>query len=117
MYKIPLRRVCAIIVAMEKAISITYSECVFVASVTQHSMRSAPYTYFHMWLFRLYQIFTLSQKWMIFEKKNVTEYKNCVLIFYKILSETFPVQISIRRNITINAHSPSRKALVILLVF
>jgi hypothetical protein len=38
-YNVTLRRVCATIVAVEKAITITYSECAYVVLVIQHAMR------------------------------------------------------------------------------
>jgi hypothetical protein len=39
-YNVALRRVRAIIVALEKKISITYTECVFVALGKQHAIRN-----------------------------------------------------------------------------
>ena len=38
-YKITLRGVGKTIIALEKSISVTYSECVFVALCTQHAIR------------------------------------------------------------------------------
>ena len=38
-YNVTLRRLRSTIFCSEKAISITYSECVFVALVTQYAMR------------------------------------------------------------------------------
>ena len=39
-----------------KVTNITFSECVFIALVTQHTVRM-PLIYFHLWPVRLYQIF------------------------------------------------------------
>jgi hypothetical protein len=55
---VTLRRVRATIVAVEKLVSITYPEFVFVALVIQHAMRLRRIV---MWPARLYNIcFTLS---------------------------------------------------------
>ena len=53
--------------------SITYSECMFVALVTQYVMRKRLMPHFP----------TLCINGTIFEKRNVIEYKLCLLIFSK----------------------------------
>ena len=65
-----------------KAISITYSECVFVALVIQHA-NACTILYCHTWPVRLYNIFfTLSDKRFYFRKKKVIEYKMCFDFIY-----------------------------------
>jgi hypothetical protein len=62
-----------------KAIRITYSDCVFVASVIQHAIAHVQYS--HLWPVRLNRIFSYYIiKGAIFEK-NIVEHKMCVLIF------------------------------------
>jgi hypothetical protein len=64
-----------------KAISITYSECVFVALVIQLEKANAPCYIVICGLSDSTGFFTLSHKRHDIRKK-VTEYKMCVSIFY-----------------------------------
>ena len=75
-----MRGVRATIVAVEKAISAKYSDCVFVVLVIQHATRMrriilSPVTYPALQNFS-----TLSHKRHDF-RKTVTEHKMCILIF------------------------------------
>ena len=87
-YNVTLTSTHATTVAVEKSISITYSEHVFVASGIQHTM--------HMWLARLYNIlphYLINSK-LLKKKKKLYNIK-CILIS----STTFVWNISIlRRN-------------------
>ena len=72
------RRVLATIVGSGKANTITYSECVFVASGIQHDNAHAPYC--HLWPVRFNIFSILSHKRHDFGKEIVIEHKMCVLI-------------------------------------
>jgi hypothetical protein len=69
-----------------KSISITYSDCVFVAYVIQHAMCMC-----HIVIYGLpdCKIFFHISQTARFSKKKVIEHKMCVLIFSAILCETF----------------------------
>jgi hypothetical protein len=84
----------------EKAISVTYSGCVFVALVIQQAI-SLP------------NFFTLPHKRHDF-LKNIIEYKMCVLIFSTTLSKIFLIVRRSERYILITAHTSSCKVPVIL---
>jgi hypothetical protein len=72
-----------------KAISITYSECVFVALGIQHSMRLRYVVIYGLCGFTVF--FYILHKQHDFRKKKM-EYEVCVLIFCTTLTETFSFQ-------------------------
>jgi len=97
-----------------QAISITYSECVFVALFKQQSKRmrriiqssvvcpAAPY------------FSTLARKLYDFRGKKFIEHKMCILIFSTTLSTTFLILRRIQPDIIINVCKYSGKVPVII---
>jgi hypothetical protein len=100
-----------------KAISITYSECVFVALIIRHAMSmrriilsSAAYS----------GCTNLLQRYLIngtILGRKVIERKMCVWISSTFLSETFLILRRIQRGIIIHVHRSSCKVPVILVGF
>jgi hypothetical protein len=81
-----------------KAVSVTCSECVFVALVIQHAMRLRR-LYCHLWPGRLYHVFPhFLVNDTIFRRKLIG-YKFWVVISLKILSENFLILPVIQRDI------------------
>ena len=91
MYNVKLGHVHTTIVAVEKAISITCSVCVFVDLGIQHAMHIPHYHLWPAWLYNIFPLYLIQGK--IFEQK-VTEHKMCVLIF----STTFVCNIFCSKN-------------------
>jgi hypothetical protein len=98
-----------------KAINVTYSECVFVALIIQHSKRMRPITLPFVACPDLPYFSTLSNKRHDFLKK-VIQHEMCVLIFSTTLSETFLILRRTQRDI-IKAQTSSYKVPVILVRF
>jgi len=91
--------------------------CMSVVLVTQHAI-SMRVMYFHLWPFRLYNIF---QHYLIndtiFLYKKIIEERTSVLILSTNLSEIFLILRKIQRRIVINVHRSSYKVPVILVIF
>jgi len=97
---------------VEKAISITYSESVLVALGIQHAMRMSRVKLSSV-TFPVLSYFTaLSQKRNDF-RKNVIEYKMCVLVFSATFPEIFLILRRTPRDI-INLQRSSCRQPVIL---
>jgi hypothetical protein len=96
-----------------KAISITYFECVSVASDIQRAKRMRRIILLSVACPAVPYFPTLSHKRHGF-RKNVIEHKICVLIFSKLLSETFLILRRIQLDITINVFRSSCHVHVIL---
>jgi hypothetical protein len=79
-----MKRVRVTFVAIEKAVSITYSECAFAALVIRHAKRMSHATVSHV-ACRLCRIFShYHTNGTIFREKKLLNIK-CVLIFYTYL--------------------------------
>jgi hypothetical protein len=96
-----------------KATSMTYSETVFVASVSQHAMSKCHIILSPVSCLALPYFSALANKWHDFQKK-VTEHKMDVLIFLQLLSETFHILRRIQGGSIINIPTTSRKVPVII---
>ena len=89
MYNITLRHIRATITAVEKATSITYSECVFVVLGIQHAMRMRHTVICGLSGSTIFLHIISLMAWLkkkIIKKKYIyiyiyTEHKMCVLIF------------------------------------
>ena len=69
-YNVILRSAGLTTVTMDRAISITYSECVFVDLVTQHEMRMRHVIMSPVACPTVQNVSTLSQKWHAFRGEN-----------------------------------------------
>jgi hypothetical protein len=98
------------------AIIVAYSECLFVALVTQHARRMCHIISSYVGYSAPPYFSTLSHKRHDF-RKNFTENRHCVLIFSSSLSEIFFVLRMIERNIIININRTSCKVPIILVRF
>jgi hypothetical protein len=76
-----LKRVRVNVVAVEKAINITYSECVFVALIIQHTKHTHRTILSSVAWLALPHFSTLPQSRHDF-RENVVDHKTCVLISY-----------------------------------
>jgi hypothetical protein len=70
-------------------ISITYSECVFVALGAQHAMRMPPTILSSLAFPALKYFSTLSYKWHDFRRKKLLNIKRVLRFSLKLLSKTF----------------------------
>ena len=99
-----------------KTISITYSECVFVALFNQHE-KCIPVLYCHLWPVWLYRILpNYLIKRQNFRSK-ILEHKKCILILSTNLSEIVFILRRIKLYITINTRRSSRKVTVFFVRF
>jgi hypothetical protein len=99
-----------------KAISITYSECVYVALIMQHAKRMRRITlqtaaclavsYFSEGSHNRHDL-----------REEVIEHKMCVMIFSKILPENFLIVRRIKRDVIINVQWSSCKVPEFILKF
>ena len=91
-----------------KAISITYSDCVFVAEVIQQAKRMRLNILPSAACVVLPYFTTLSHKLYDYRGEKVMEHKICVLItFHKFLYATFLILRTIERDNIINVYRPS----------
>ena len=111
MYNVTLRSVRANIVVVEKQISITYSECVFVTLGTQHEILSSVVR-------RAVQYFStlFHKRHSCRKKKKVIEPKNARFSLQRLPETYLILRITVREMI-INVHLSSQKVPVILVRF
>jgi len=96
-----------------KAISIAYSECVFVALCIQYAVRMRRIILSSVASLAVQYFCTLSHKDTIF-KKRIVENEKCILIFSTILSETFLILRRIERDMITNVYRSACKLPVFL---
>jgi len=93
----------------EKAICITYCQCVSVALIIQHTMRMRRDILSCMACLVLLYFFQIISQTSRFSGKNVMEHKMRVLILYTNFLWTFLILWRIQRDITINVSRCSCK--------
>jgi hypothetical protein len=98
------------------AVSITYSECVFVVLVLQHAMRMLLFILPSVRCLAVPLFFTLSYKQHDFQE-NVSSMKFVLCFVLHILSEIFLILRRIEWDININIDWSSCKVRVILVRF
>jgi hypothetical protein len=113
--KVNVRRVRVTIIAVEKAISVTYSACVSVALVIQHAVRVRCIVLSSVVCLAVPYFSTLSHERYDFRKK-VIEHETCVLISVQFLSQKF-LTVRTQRGTVTNVKSSSCKVPVILARF
>jgi hypothetical protein len=98
-----------------KGVSITYSDCVSVASVVQQTKRIRRIILSSVACLAVPYFFTLSHKRHNFRKKLLKI--NVFSLSLQSLTETFPILRRIQRSVVINMHTSSRKVPFILVSF
>jgi hypothetical protein len=100
----------------EKAMGITYLECVSVVLVIYRENRTRLLLFSYLACPAVPCFSTLPHKQQDFRKKTF-EYEVCVLTFFKILSETFIILRRLQRDIVINIYTSSCKVPIIFARF
>jgi hypothetical protein len=96
-----------------KAISIRYSECVFVALVIHHAMRMRHIIFSYVACLAVYIFSTVPHKRHDFREK-VIEHKICFDFLYNFSQKHFFILRRSERGVIINVHRSSSKVPVIL---
>jgi len=100
-----------------RVISITYSECVYVALVIWYVQRMLPNISSPVGCLALLYFSILSHKLHEFWRKKMTKHNICALIFAKNLSETLLILRRIQRDIIVKVYRSSCEVPVILVGF